>query len=626
MPVTLSAGQSCLATVSDLLEYDMYIPPFQRPYDWEAKQVLELADDIAEVKKKGVPLFLGMVVLCPRPEGGYDIIDGQQRLSTLMLAIAAKSVPDRVLVSRNHGFPMPWITPRRADVGFLRALLNKKTESPCTLSQRRLADAYATLQASESVDAETVLKAQLIVYVSPSMAGATGLFERINLRGKDVSQFDLVKNKLIEWSAVESAPAAREHISSYITNRYDTLYQRLDPSAGSAPYDSDKLLRNHWILFTDKSFGSSDHVLDKLNTTLHEVLARDGSVLKWIEAYLDSLVEVTEAWIAVERPFDVPSRYGKQVRQALLNFARLEREGEQQPLIIAALIRWGDDAAKLIRYCEIDSFRAALAKKNSNSGRSAKWRFARALYQGKWKDAKDKPITDSRAAVHQLFWASTPYWNRDEAALFEPGQSREQLEAHQFSSSAFDLADFYNGYRRVIHYLFWNYGTYLPNSNKWAGQTKVDISPFQESVWFEDEKGFQSWDIEHIYPQNAADLGTRDGKSHAKEMASWLHHLGNLTVLPIRDNRGLRNAAFDEKLEWLRDQRKVSFNELLASNDYRGKLMSRPHWGPHNCRRRAAEIKEFANGQWGTEAIQALGVGAWDDRVEGFESFDADDA
>lgn len=109
-------------------------------------------------------------------------------------------------------------------------------------------------------------------------------------------------------------------------------------------------------------------------------------------------------------------------------------------------------------------------------------------------------------------------------------------------------------------------------------------------------------------------------------MASWLHHLGNLTVLPIRDNRGLRNAPFDEKLEWLRDQRKVSFNELLASNDYRGKLMSRSHWGPHNCRRRAAEIKEFANGQWGTEAIQALGVGAWDDRVEGFESFDADDA
>lgn len=352
-----------------------------------------------------------------------------------MPAIAAKSAPDRVLVSRNHGFPMPWITPRRADVCFLRALLNKKTESPCTLSQRRLADAYATLQASESVDAETVLKAQLIVYVSPSMAGATGLFERINLRGKDVSQFDLVKNKLIEWSAVESAPAAREHISSYITNRYDTLYQRLDPSAGSAPYDSDKLLRNHWILFTDTSFGSSDHVLDKLNTTLHEVLARDGSVLKWIEAYLDSLVEVTEAWIAVERPFDVPSRYGRQVRQALLNFARLEREGEQQPLIIAALIRWGDDAAKLIRYCEIDSFRAALAKKNSNSGRSAKWRFARALYQGKWKDAKDKPITDSRAAVHQLFWASTPYWNRDEAALFEPGQSREQLRRISFRAA-----------------------------------------------------------------------------------------------------------------------------------------------------------------------------------------------
>lgn len=626
MSITLAPGHSCLATVLDLLEHEMHIPPFQRPYDWGEKQVQELANDIGEARKKNVPLFLGLVVLCPRPDGRYDIIDGQQRLSSLMLAIAAEGAVDKVLSARDGGFPRPWITPRQADTGFLRALMNNNKQRADTLSQRRLEEAFSTLQKNDQVNLDVVLSAQLIVYVSPTMAGATGLFERINLRGKDVSQFDLVKNKLIEWSAVQSTTAERDHISAFINSRYDTLYQRLDTSATSAPFDSDKLLKIHWILFTDKSFGSGDRVLEKLNGTLDEVLARQESILGWIEKYLDSLVEVTEAWIAVERPYETSSRYGKQVRRSLLNFARLDREGELQPLIIAALVRLGEDAANLIRYCEIDSFRCALAKKNSNSGRSPKWRFARMLYQGTWKDANDKPIRSSRDAVHQLFWAATPYWDREEPSELNPGLTREQLDAYDVAAKAFDSPGFYKEFYRIVHYLFWNYGCYLPNSGKWAKETREDINPLQESVWFESTEGFQSWDIEHIYPQNAADLDTREGKKHGKEMEPWLHHLGNLTVLPIRDNRGLRNAAFDKKMDWLREQRKVSFNELLASTGYRGNLTSKPHWGPNNCRRRLVEIKTFADENWGTAAIRALGVGEYDKRVEGFQEFDDDDS
>jgi hypothetical protein len=625
MPITLSSGQSCLATVADLLHYELHIPPFQRPYDWESKQVLDLAGDMFDAGKKKVPLFLGMVVLCPRDLGGYDIIDGQQRLTSLMLALATKGAGDRVLLSRDGGFPSPWITPRHADTGFLRALINGKKEGAVTLSQRRLADSYAILKDATGIDLDTILDARLIVYVSPSMSGATGLFERINLRGKDVSQFDLVKNKLIEWAAVESRPAARDKISAYITSRYDTLYQRLDPAASSMPFDADKLLKIHWILFTDKSFGSSDRVLEKLNMALDEVLEQGGSILAWIERYLGSLVEVTEAWVAVERPYEVQSPYSKAVKQAILNFARLDREGEWQPLIIAALIQWGEGAKDLIRYAEIDSFRSALARKNSNSGRSPKWRFARLLYQNSWRDAAGTPISTARAAVHQAFWAATPYWDRAESALLEEGQTREQLDSHIYATSAFESTEFYGSYRRIIHYLFWNYGVHLPTSSKWAKQTREDINPLQESVWFDSESGFRTWDIEHIYPQNAADRDTRTGKAHAKEMDAWLHHLGNLTVLPIRDNRGLRNDPFEKKLAWLREQRKVSFNELLALSDYRGNLMSRPHWGPNNCRKRQAEIKYAADQIWGTHAIQQLGVGKYDQRIDGYDVYEDDD-
>jgi hypothetical protein len=109
-------------------------------------------------------------------------------------------------------------------------------------------------------------------------------------------------------------------------------------------------------------------------------------------------------------------------------------------------------------------------------------------------------------------------------------------------------------------------------------------------------------------------------------MQPWIHHLGNLTVLPIHDNRSMQNAPFVEKLSWMLEQKKVPFNELLADRTYTGNLMDRPHWGPNNCRKRLEHIREFCDFKWGTVAVQAFGVGSYDERIIGYADPDDDDA
>ncbi|MYJ74039.1 MAG: DUF262 domain-containing protein, partial [Gammaproteobacteria bacterium] len=76
------------------------IPLFQRPYSWQTEQWQALWDDIVEIyeqsQEKGLQHghFLGPVVskaLTGTPEGiaPYMVIDGQQRLTTLSILLAA---------------------------------------------------------------------------------------------------------------------------------------------------------------------------------------------------------------------------------------------------------------------------------------------------------------------------------------------------------------------------------------------------------------------------------------------------------------------------------------------------------------------------------------------------------
>ena len=64
------------------------VPMYQRPYSWESEEVEQLWNDLYEAyteQEKNQNYFLGSIITIPKDRGYQDIVDGQQRLTTLMI-------------------------------------------------------------------------------------------------------------------------------------------------------------------------------------------------------------------------------------------------------------------------------------------------------------------------------------------------------------------------------------------------------------------------------------------------------------------------------------------------------------------------------------------------------------
>ncbi len=75
--------QTGTITLADLDGQKFYVPAYQRGYRWTKQQVIELLDDIENYA--GNKYCLQTVVVTPRDDGSFVVIDGQQRLTTLWL-------------------------------------------------------------------------------------------------------------------------------------------------------------------------------------------------------------------------------------------------------------------------------------------------------------------------------------------------------------------------------------------------------------------------------------------------------------------------------------------------------------------------------------------------------------
>ena len=61
------------------------IPRYQRPYKWESEQVEQLWEDIYSAYQDNIAnYFLGSIITA-KDKNSIDVIDGQQRMTTLMI-------------------------------------------------------------------------------------------------------------------------------------------------------------------------------------------------------------------------------------------------------------------------------------------------------------------------------------------------------------------------------------------------------------------------------------------------------------------------------------------------------------------------------------------------------------
>ena len=243
--------------------YQFEIPGYQRPYAWTKEQAGELFDDLlsamrdARISGATSQYFLGSIVIIKedkKPES--CVVDGQQRLTTLTILLAAlrgiwqeagydkgvKSVTPFLyeegdeMLGKTTGYRL---IAREEDAAFFRSNIQEPggiaqlVDSTSKLEDSRLRyreNAKLLLDKAKALPPADLIAlwqflandCSLVVISTPDLEAAYRIFSVLNNRGLDLAPIDILKAQVLglirttagedksrayakEWSAIESA-------------------------------------------------------------------------------------------------------------------------------------------------------------------------------------------------------------------------------------------------------------------------------------------------------------------------------------------------------------------------------------------------------------------------------------
>lgn len=199
--------------LGDLLRGKSFvIPAFQRGYAWGPEQVQALLDDIFSPRYSDLGnYFLGAVVLEQESPNRFRVVDGQQRLVTASLLLAALAVKNPALKSflwQPSGEPVLQLRNRDLEVygRLLKEPAKARKSTPLGQAMVILRDflEHQTAKSQKKLAFTLLEQCELVRIVAPDGGRAFQIFETLNQRGLELSSPDLTKNKFL-WSATDEA-------------------------------------------------------------------------------------------------------------------------------------------------------------------------------------------------------------------------------------------------------------------------------------------------------------------------------------------------------------------------------------------------------------------------------------
>ena len=93
MALELTAAQKKILNIFKIDEFYI-IPEYQRPYSWEYDECFQLYNDLVDAFESKEDYFLGNIIIAKSENNDYelDVVDGQQRLTTIFLMMKVLSV------------------------------------------------------------------------------------------------------------------------------------------------------------------------------------------------------------------------------------------------------------------------------------------------------------------------------------------------------------------------------------------------------------------------------------------------------------------------------------------------------------------------------------------------------
>lgn len=193
-------------SISDVYVKSQYvvtykIPVYQRNYAWEEEQITALIKDVYDSwqKNPSAPYYIGTLVTYKRNDREYEVIDGQQRLTTIYLIIKALGIKDiknkltysarstsaSTIMRLNEDLELG----DEADAGIKNGYgYAKKALEAIVLSDER-----------DSFQEYFLQHVKLIHYDVPKDVNLNHYFEVMNSRGEQLEKHEIVKSMLGQY-------------------------------------------------------------------------------------------------------------------------------------------------------------------------------------------------------------------------------------------------------------------------------------------------------------------------------------------------------------------------------------------------------------------------------------------
>jgi hypothetical protein len=259
------------------------VPDYQRAYSWEKKQIDLFIHDLKSHQDRG-GYYFGHFIL-EQSSCGWEIVDGQQRLTTVVLFLA---VCQRLFPAENH--PLASLLKRFKTVNYdqaaLDSLLDERLPLPIanasklptddeiiialnlrdsdfTLSQKRMVlaavrmrDAFESAElVRESVPAylRVIAESLCSVHVTYDKAVAVSVFEMHNTRGVALKLIEIIKAKLMRFVYQMGGPDKNELVSR-IQAEFAAIHameEKLELSSFRGEMSIDAIVRHHLRVIDD---------------------------------------------------------------------------------------------------------------------------------------------------------------------------------------------------------------------------------------------------------------------------------------------------------------------------------------------------------------------------------------
>lgn len=544
-----------LLALPDIFDNRLFtIPDYQRGYAWEKKQVEELLKDIDHLMHDGVALrhYTGTLVLS-RPdgvdEGEFHVVDGQQRLTTLvtLMRMLSEYLPEK----DRPAFVARYL--RRGAVGSDRAVLCLNSDTRLffervVLGDGNTANQPATLEAHErllesrkligkwlaerlntGVDVaaiRTAIESELgfLVYAPKEDAETGIMFEVINNRGKPLSELEKVKNYLIYCCVKLSAKTLR----SSIDTDWSGILRDLNTAKKTSPSDEGAFLRYCVAVHFKLNKTDSQYGYDELKKLMGiDAAMKDSEAKKYAIERISIFVGFLKAaalWYA--------RLYGQQRKgidprlSPMLNQLRAqEQQASIMPLFLALVIKLqdsGDRLISLLRLLEILNFRVYMARNmtaRNDTGQGDLYKYASRYFHSEL-------LTDFSDETKKLGKRSIE--SQEDALEFRLVEFVLWHAADERFKDSFVLEtespdDFYHW--SGLRYFLMNYEAKL-QPNKTIPIEKISLSR-------KDGKSADYLSVEHLWALENRNL---EGENNRKPDKFEKRRLGNFVLLELRLN------------------------------------------------------------------------------------------